>query len=259
MFLLAVNVSELAHSIKAVYGQGFDAKGYLNRFFDVGFRLPTPYRKVLIDASFDALHIEEHLARLEDQTSGYDFGSSQNMIYKFLGAESVSARTVLQTLHHFRLTLASLGRDRPVLLIVTTALLVLRALDRDLYYKFIHGQVSDLDVVKALTPDSQLEETWLDGAQATFEAMIIIAFRENSPLKNPDGSAVPTPLWESYLRLAETSEESDEKSDQARAHAGRVLQIVNSLSTPWGNPAVGFKAAVQRIELLSPELTFNQR
>ena len=44
VFVLAVNRSELAHSIGALYGSGFDAMGYLRRFFDVDFRLPDPER-----------------------------------------------------------------------------------------------------------------------------------------------------------------------------------------------------------------------
>ena len=39
VFVLAINRSELAYSIQALYGDGFDAKGYLRRFFDVDFQL----------------------------------------------------------------------------------------------------------------------------------------------------------------------------------------------------------------------------
>lgn len=37
VFVIAVNRSELAHSIKALYGNEFDAQGYLRRFVDVDF------------------------------------------------------------------------------------------------------------------------------------------------------------------------------------------------------------------------------
>ena len=57
IFVLAVNRSELAHSIRALYGVGFDATGYLRRFFDVDFRLPEPTRGAFIDALLDAIQI----------------------------------------------------------------------------------------------------------------------------------------------------------------------------------------------------------
>ena len=40
VFALAVNRTQLAHSIRALYGSDFDAGGYLRRFFDVDFMLP---------------------------------------------------------------------------------------------------------------------------------------------------------------------------------------------------------------------------
>ena len=45
MFVLAVNRSQLEHSIKSLYGAKFDARVYLQRFFDQDFRLPDPERK----------------------------------------------------------------------------------------------------------------------------------------------------------------------------------------------------------------------
>ena len=57
VFVMAVNRAELAHSIKALYGGGFDAEGYLRRFFDVDFRLPDPERDAFIDAMLDGVQI----------------------------------------------------------------------------------------------------------------------------------------------------------------------------------------------------------
>lgn len=39
-FVVATNIEQLAHSVKAVYGEGFDGTAYLQRFFDVGYVLP---------------------------------------------------------------------------------------------------------------------------------------------------------------------------------------------------------------------------
>ncbi|GLT24185.1 hypothetical protein GCM10007933_36580 [Zoogloea oryzae] len=39
-FVVATNIEQLAHSVKAVYGEGFDGTAYLQRFFDVGYKLP---------------------------------------------------------------------------------------------------------------------------------------------------------------------------------------------------------------------------
>ena len=41
-FVVATNLTELAHSVRAVYGSGFSAERYLKRFFDMEYSLPEP-------------------------------------------------------------------------------------------------------------------------------------------------------------------------------------------------------------------------
>lgn len=52
-FVVATNIEQLAHSVKAVYGEGFDGTAYLQRFFDVGYVLPrqdpTTFLRDLVD------------------------------------------------------------------------------------------------------------------------------------------------------------------------------------------------------------------
>lgn len=42
VFVLGIDREQLAHSVKAVYGESFDADGYLRRFSDLEVRLPQP-------------------------------------------------------------------------------------------------------------------------------------------------------------------------------------------------------------------------
>ncbi|WEF32985.1 KAP family P-loop NTPase fold protein [Pseudoduganella chitinolytica] len=41
-FIVATNLTELAHSVRSVYGAGFAAERYLKRFFDMEYALPEP-------------------------------------------------------------------------------------------------------------------------------------------------------------------------------------------------------------------------
>lgn len=41
LFVFSVNIEELQYSIKCIYGQGFDAIRYLDRFFNIRFNLPA--------------------------------------------------------------------------------------------------------------------------------------------------------------------------------------------------------------------------
>lgn len=41
IFVIAIDKEQLSHSIATIYGQGMDSIGYLRRFFDLDYRLPT--------------------------------------------------------------------------------------------------------------------------------------------------------------------------------------------------------------------------
>lgn len=65
VFVLAVNRSELGHSIQALYGEDFNAPEYLRRFFDVDFRLPEPDRAALINQMLVSTKIDDYFKRTE--------------------------------------------------------------------------------------------------------------------------------------------------------------------------------------------------
>ena len=63
VFVLALNRTELAHSIKSLYGNDFDAGGYLRRFFDVDIQLPGPERSAFIQAMLGSIKISGLLTK----------------------------------------------------------------------------------------------------------------------------------------------------------------------------------------------------
>ena len=67
VFVLAVNRAELMHSIRALYGNGFDAEGYLRRFFDLDFRLPDPGRDAFIEHLLYATGIHGYLGGTQEK------------------------------------------------------------------------------------------------------------------------------------------------------------------------------------------------
>lgn len=52
IFVLSLDVNQLSHSISNVYGQDMDSNGYLRRFFDLHFNLPTTYHNDYINYVF---------------------------------------------------------------------------------------------------------------------------------------------------------------------------------------------------------------
>ena len=80
VFVLAINRSELAHSIQVIYGDRFDAEGYLRRFFDIEFQLPDPDRGALIDAMFVSIGLDSYLQRTQDTNARRHSETVQKMV-----------------------------------------------------------------------------------------------------------------------------------------------------------------------------------
>ena len=252
IFVLAVNRTELAHSIKALYGSGFDAEGYLGRFFDVDFLLPAPDRKAFIDALLEATQINDYFARRRDPRAGADARAARDLLLGFFGTPALSLRTIAQALHRLGLVLASLPDDRLALARQAVVALILRTVNADLYHRFVHGTNSDLQVVDKMLNHSDLTNLKGENPGLWFEATIILAAKEvtDRPISS-DRTPWTSPLLQRYQDLVAADASDTAAQSPERARAQGVLERVEWLKREGAG--IGFKHSVQRLELLSPE------
>ncbi|TWC85706.1 KAP-like P-loop domain-containing protein [Rhizobium sp. SJZ105] len=64
VFILATDTTQLAHSIKAVYGSAFDSRHYLARFFDRSYMLAAPERLEMVKYLLSTSTMEEDKKRI---------------------------------------------------------------------------------------------------------------------------------------------------------------------------------------------------
>lgn len=69
VFILATDTTQLANSIKAVYGSDFDSRHYLSRFFDRTYMLAAPERLEMVAYFFSNALLDVH-----DFATGLDIG-----------------------------------------------------------------------------------------------------------------------------------------------------------------------------------------
>ena len=176
VFVLSVNLSELAHSVKSLYGDDFDAQGYLRRFFDDDCRLSQPNRKDFINA----------LLRTKQGGEWKKFQHLSSMLHGFLGDPELSLRLVAQTIH--RLTRVSASSRGPVsqnddvtlLPLQEAATLMLRMVSPELYDRFVRGDASDLEVADDLFKRPRLKSVKEEEGGLAFQAFLIAAMRDTS-------------------------------------------------------------------------------
>ena len=258
VFVLAVNRSELAHSVCALYGNSFDGPDYLKRFFDLDFRLPNPSRREFIRAALGASQIEEYFDRTRDQNARNEYGPILDLLIHFLGAHSLSIRTVAQAIRRLGLVLASLRSDKRMVGLATAVTMIIRTVDLDLYHRFIRGEASDKEVVDTIfrmTENEHLRETQsYSRSGPLFEALVIQGCREMSKLHDGMNIQMESPLQEHYIKYRSGREENGE-NDNGYKYAGRVLSLADNQDLSglsWG--ITSFEYAIERVELLSEEL-----
>ena len=242
VFVLAVNRSELGHSIKALYGSGFDAEGYLRRFFDVDFRLPEPERDAFITAMLDAIQINDYFRRTRDQNVRLYADNFRKSLPRFFGVPDLSLRQIAQAIHRLGLVFASLRSDRWSLVPATIVALIVRTIDSDIYYRFVRGEASDIEVIDTVFDRLGAKARQKDYENYYFEAMLVQAREEIT-------NSSPSELWQRYKDLVDAGESDNASPDPNLARAKEVLRMVGNREM-----RIGFKYAVQRLELLSPDL-----
>ena len=258
VFVIAVNRAELAHSIQALYGTCFDARGYLGRFFDVDFRLPDPDRSRFIKEMIKAVGIRAYLDRTPDQDGSSEFSTLESMLACFFGERAVTVRMAARAIHHLGMVYAALADKRLVLGTTTAVLVILRTLDRDLYYRFVDGRASDAEVV-----DGVLERLG-ENVRAihkreipTFEAWVIVSqWERDQGERNAFDDPVETPLMRRYREvLQEEGAQGEQPETEQQRHASGVLGQMEAIGGYSRNYlGTKFIPTVQRIELLSSDL-----
>ena len=248
VFILAVNRSQLSHSVKSLYGNDFDAYGYLRRFFDLDFRLPDPSREKFIDKLLSDIQIESYFRRTLDQYGRSEIQSVREMLNQFFDSPTIGLRTIAQAVHHLGIVFASLRSDQRSFAVSAVIALIIRTAEPETYHQFICGDADDIEVVDALFNNPWIKNFQQELNRYLIEATIIIGRKELSRNSSIKFGKTDSPLQTHYQNLINEGE-----SHKDFSHARNVIDQVQYLSKS-GLFQIGFGQSVQRIELLSPAL-----
>ena len=267
IFVLAVNRSELENSIRALYGDKFDAKGYLGRFFDVDFRLPEPDRNVFIDQLLASMKIDDYIARSIVRTPQEEYELVKKWLHYFF--HGLSLRSIAQAIHRLGLVFASLRKGEPFFAKMAAVALILRTIDSDRYFKFIRGDITDAEVVDKIfdRPGARSLKHQQEGH--LFEAAVLVAAQVEGWTESVRRGNNRSQLLENQLKYlgAKTIPEfmtiqgdwADIYEPQADCsdgdHARKILYFATEEDPAFAiHGAQQFKEAVHRLELFSPSL-----
>ena len=253
VFVLTINRNQLVHSVNALYGDEFDANGYLRRFFDVDIRLPAPDRELFIMDLLATIQIEDYLQRTDDLYTTTVTNSNYELLVKFLGISDISLRDVAQAIHRLGIVLALLPNDKMSFLTAIVVAIILRTINEKLYRDFVDGNVSDLEVVDALFRDNDMKSLQQTDEGNLFEAILIMAYKEMNSISShpPNICKQITPLEERHkTEHSETTAAAHEYHDEVLSYVGHQKEIF----IKHYDRRLGFMSAVNRLELLDKGL-----
>ena len=273
VFVLGVNRSQLSHSVKCLYGQKFDADGYLKRFFDIDFSLPEPDKGDYILDLMKRTGIETFLDQSSDKwMKSIDRPLLESMLPTLLRRSPLTLRQVSETIHHLGLVFSSLGTEQRAYALPSVMAVILKFTIPDIYHQLRNGSISDRDVVENLfsalaIPDRAARFRVEDSKVfAAAEAIIAASFvdasnkgrqldRQYDTLPSGVKSYWSSPLISEYMNYDFQSEDYEYSS-----YCSQFNQVINSFIQRFqgGDPVpVGFVEASERLELLAPSLLAN--
>lgn len=215
VFILALDKEQIGHSIKSIYGSGFDTDGYLRRFIDFEYRFPDPspveYSRFLCE--------QFEISKLLQRTS-FGTGDTANWIAEMSGGLAsvlhLSLRVQEQNFAALSVILATTSQGDRYELIFLVALLALKAGKNEIYRGIIERQKITDRVVQMLEGSKEgraFRETPMGNY---FEAYILKMTFQYDP--------VALKIVEDYERLYEGNQKTSPSSRGRWYHVHRYLK-----------------------------------
>jgi len=263
VFVLAINSSQLIHSIKAIYGQDFDAREYLRRFFDIDFKLPYQKSGKFIEKLLGKENIERYFDSKkisEMNRTGLDLIHIKNILKSFFGASDLSLRQISHSIHRLGFIFASLRDNEEPFIITVIVALIFRTFEAELYHKFYQGKISDAQVINVISSHSVVQDIQDKKEWHTFVAILILSYCEikHAPLSDDlSNYSNYSPLMMQYTSPVTNDKTSDENT-RARKILEEVKKLLNQAKSHKKKSPnyslkkfIGFRESVDRIEMLS--------
>ncbi|WP_447475156.1 KAP family P-loop NTPase fold protein [Vibrio harveyi] len=143
VFVVATDTEQLQHAVKAVYGDGFNAKIYLSRFFNSRYSLKAPSLESFLEVHCDSSKLSG--ATLRDlNIEVLPFNDDANITLKnisvLLDSLEVSPRTAIQITDRIIATISNMPKGSKVDILMLTTLLCLQEKDSSLFDEIVSGR-----------------------------------------------------------------------------------------------------------------------
>ncbi|GAB3476782.1 KAP family P-loop NTPase fold protein [Marinomonas epiphytica] len=140
VFVVATDTEQLQHAVKAIYGEGFDARLYLGRFFNSRFSLKAPDLKSFLEVHVD--HTKLSGKFLEEKGINIlppnpDGKATLRNISVILDAFKMPPRTAIQIADRVIATLSNMPKNSKIDILMLTTLLCFYEEDSEQFLRIV--------------------------------------------------------------------------------------------------------------------------
>ena len=186
VFVLGINRSQIAHSVRALYGSGFDADHYLNRFIDASVHLPSPDRRSLLESAIKGAGIYDTLDRLKD-ASAFDYiRTALSTLREVFRISDVDVRTTLSCINRLGIVLGSVPKLHRSIIWTSTVVTLIMAHDAKVYRGLCRSEVSDSEAIDAVRTRCRTTDWTKTHETRYFEEFVIRLVKDQSEGVKPD-------------------------------------------------------------------------
>ncbi|MBQ0795210.1 P-loop NTPase fold protein [Zhongshania sp.] len=237
VFVLAMDKEQLSHSVKAIYGNEFESKGYLKRFIDIEYALPDSELDEFIDKLYQAFGFYQFFEkRKKYRAFQYDYDHLKNVFKLIAKAKRYSLREIEQLIARINLVIHSTNENTYIYPALLTFLITAKDSNPELYRDFINPSSTPekaIEYLYSIVPEQQRLES--------FECMLIEGF-----LLAAKSDHYSANLGDSLDRHKRNLE-NDECEEKLRNYSDRVIHIAQR-PVENGN-SVALESLISRIEL----------
>lgn len=211
IFVLGADKDQLGHSIKAVYGNDLNVNGYLRRFIDLDYVLPSPDKGLFVKVLFKKHSFNEYFSSKTGSETRYEGEQALEMFTELFELYNLTLREQEHCCSLLSLSIRTTPDNYKLHPLFLCFLIVLKIKDPGTYKKLINEELSPDQILEYLTALPGGRELLDTTYGMVLEAYVI----SSKSLRNDDFST-------KYKGI----KNSEEATEQEKQRAGRILEIL---------------------------------
>ena len=218
IFVLAMDKQQLGHSIRSLYGTGMDAGGYLRRFIDMDYNLPSPERGAFSRAQFLRFGLHDFFKKRQVGDTQYDYRRFEELFTELFSALGLTLREQEHSFSLLSLAIRTTPDNYLLFPLLLGTLIILKVKNPDLYKDFITERLNHQDVLRYIGSTPQGVEILRSSYGAVLEAHLL-----SSRSKRHMASDLVLP----YQEVVDNPTSAEPEKERAK----RIISILQSFDS----------------------------